>query len=167
MIVSRTCSAVCRPRPACRSGRPGSAHWQLPAVAIAGRHDQAARAIRLIERDDLPVVIGRVVAFQEVLFVSQDDADTLRSIKRLRQTLINELAIRPGDCCSASCSRSKDCRTSLRIVPITPRTPMTKAAISARAASEPVVLPKEIGGREGLEPTRYGDWEKNGRCIDF
>jgi len=28
-------------------------------------------------------------------------------------------------------------------------------------------LPKEIGGREGLEPTRYGDWEKNGRCIDF
>ncbi|MEM7280928.1 MAG: DUF1674 domain-containing protein [Pseudomonadota bacterium] len=27
--------------------------------------------------------------------------------------------------------------------------------------------PKEIGGREGLDPTRYGDWEKNGRCIDF
>ncbi|MEJ7746450.1 MAG: DUF1674 domain-containing protein [Luteimonas sp.] len=26
---------------------------------------------------------------------------------------------------------------------------------------------KEIGGREGLDPTRYGDWEKNGRCIDF
>ncbi len=25
----------------------------------------------------------------------------------------------------------------------------------------------EIGGREGPEPTRYGDWEKNGRCIDF
>ncbi len=27
--------------------------------------------------------------------------------------------------------------------------------------------PREIGGREGPEPTRYGDWEKNGRCIDF
>jgi len=27
--------------------------------------------------------------------------------------------------------------------------------------------PVEIGGRDGLEPTRYGDWEKNGRCIDF
>lgn len=26
---------------------------------------------------------------------------------------------------------------------------------------------KEIGGRDGLDPTRYGDWEKNGRCIDF
>ncbi|WP_158636396.1 DUF1674 domain-containing protein [Luteimonas marina] len=25
----------------------------------------------------------------------------------------------------------------------------------------------ETGGREGLDPTRYGDWEKNGRCIDF
>ena len=28
-------------------------------------------------------------------------------------------------------------------------------------------LPREIGGRKGPEPTRFGDWEKNGRCIDF
>jgi hypothetical protein len=27
--------------------------------------------------------------------------------------------------------------------------------------------PREIGGRPGPEPTRYGDWEKDGRCIDF
>ena len=27
--------------------------------------------------------------------------------------------------------------------------------------------PKEVGGRDGPDPTRYGDWEKNGRCIDF
>lgn len=27
--------------------------------------------------------------------------------------------------------------------------------------------PTEIGGRKGPEPVRYGDWEKNGRCIDF
>jgi hypothetical protein len=27
--------------------------------------------------------------------------------------------------------------------------------------------PREIGGRKGPEPTRFGDWEKNGRCIDF
>lgn len=27
--------------------------------------------------------------------------------------------------------------------------------------------PREIGGRKGPEPTRYGDWEKDGRCIDF
>ena len=25
----------------------------------------------------------------------------------------------------------------------------------------------EVGGRPGPEPTRYGDWERNGRCIDF
>ncbi|MFH0341932.1 MAG: DUF1674 domain-containing protein [Chromatiales bacterium] len=27
--------------------------------------------------------------------------------------------------------------------------------------------PKEIGGPGGPEPTRYGDWERRGRCIDF
>ncbi|MBX2837745.1 MAG: DUF1674 domain-containing protein [Gammaproteobacteria bacterium] len=27
--------------------------------------------------------------------------------------------------------------------------------------------PPEIGGQTGPEPTRYGDWEKNGRCTDF
>ncbi|MCK0070268.1 DUF1674 domain-containing protein [Kordiimonas laminariae] len=27
--------------------------------------------------------------------------------------------------------------------------------------------PKEIGGREGLEPTRYGDWEHGGIISDF
>ena len=26
---------------------------------------------------------------------------------------------------------------------------------------------REYGGPKGREPTRYGDWEKNGRCIDF
>ena len=26
---------------------------------------------------------------------------------------------------------------------------------------------KEIGGPKGPEPTRYGDWEKAGRCSDF
>lgn len=26
---------------------------------------------------------------------------------------------------------------------------------------------EEQGGPKGLEPTRYGDWEKNGRCVDF
>jgi hypothetical protein len=26
---------------------------------------------------------------------------------------------------------------------------------------------KEIGGPKGPEPTRFGDWERKGRCIDF
>ena len=27
--------------------------------------------------------------------------------------------------------------------------------------------PKEVGGPKGLEPTRFGDWERDGRCVDF
>lgn len=26
---------------------------------------------------------------------------------------------------------------------------------------------QEIGGRKGPSPTRYGDWEKDGRAVDF
>ena len=26
---------------------------------------------------------------------------------------------------------------------------------------------EEYGGQEGVDPTRYGDWEKGGRCTDF
>jgi hypothetical protein len=36
-----------------------------------------------------------------------------------------------------------------------------------KTASDTPKLPNEVGGRDGPEPTRYGDWEKNGRCIDF
>lgn len=37
------------------------------------------------------------------------------------------------------------------------------------AAERPRADPKsgESGGPKGLEPTRYGDWERNGRCTDF
>ena len=28
-------------------------------------------------------------------------------------------------------------------------------------------LPRELGGRDGPEPVRYGDWEKKGLAIDF
>jgi len=27
--------------------------------------------------------------------------------------------------------------------------------------------PLEVGGPKGPEPTRYGDWERRGRCVDF
>ena len=33
--------------------------------------------------------------------------------------------------------------------------------------NENVNIPKEQGGPKGPEPTRYGDWEKAGRCTDF
>ena len=28
-------------------------------------------------------------------------------------------------------------------------------------------LPKELGGRDGVDPVRFGDWEKKGIAIDF
>ena len=34
-------------------------------------------------------------------------------------------------------------------------------------APKPDDKPKEIGGRKGPDPTRFGDWEKDGRCVDF
>jgi hypothetical protein len=37
---------------------------------------------------------------------------------------------------------------------------------AARPAPRPV-SPPEIDGPAGPEPTRYGDWERKGRCIDF
>jgi len=62
-------------------------------------------------------------------------------------------------------------------------TPSTNSAAAAPAPSadgveqEPLepasagALPaaaREFGGRkDGTEPTRFGDWEKNGRCVDF
>ena len=36
----------------------------------------------------------------------------------------------------------------------------------AKTPPDPEAVP-EIGGRKGPDPTRYGDWEKDGRCIDF
>ena len=46
-------------------------------------------------------------------------------------------------------------------------TAVEQAAEAVEVEQKTETLPREIGGRDGLEPTRYGDWEKNGRCIDF
>ena len=49
-----------------------------------------------------------------------------------------------------------------------PRDPEPEATRPETPSQAPAQAPvEEIGGREGPEPTRYGDWEKNGRCIDF
>ncbi len=56
------------------------------------------------------------------------------------------------------------------------RKPVTDAAPGDQEAVAPPAeahrdalkrLPKEIGGPKGPEPTRFGDWERNGRCTDF
>lgn len=46
----------------------------------------------------------------------------------------------------------------------------TEATSEAPAPKKPqtgLETPAEIGGPEGPEPTRFGDWERNGRCYDF
>jgi hypothetical protein len=46
---------------------------------------------------------------------------------------------------------------------------MVPAAAPAQAhdMAAKAAPPVEIGGPAGPEPTRFGDWEKSGRCIDF
>ncbi|MGB0410041.1 MAG: DUF1674 domain-containing protein [Pikeienuella sp.] len=42
------------------------------------------------------------------------------------------------------------------------------AEVEARKKSAaPAALPTELGGRDGPEPTRFGDWEKDGVVSDF
>lgn len=40
-------------------------------------------------------------------------------------------------------------------------------AEARRRAHRPAALPPERGGRDGPEPTRFGDWEKDGIVSDF
>ncbi|WP_255536245.1 DUF1674 domain-containing protein [Pacificimonas pallii] len=40
----------------------------------------------------------------------------------------------------------------------------TEAATNVAADAQ---KQKEVGGRKGLDPTRYGDWEKGGIAVDF
>ena len=55
-------------------------------------------------------------------------------------------------------------QSATRHAPEDPRPGPEKPDRPAAPRSRPA---KEIGGQTGLEPTRYGDWERNGRCTDF
>ena len=44
---------------------------------------------------------------------------------------------------------------------------LAEAEARRKAAQNAKPLPKELGGRDGPEPVRYGDWEKKGLAIDF
>ena len=50
-------------------------------------------------------------------------------------------------------------------------TPAAKRALdeaeARRKAAKTEDAPTEVGGRGGADPARYGDWEINGRAIDF
>ncbi|MEP2640857.1 DUF1674 domain-containing protein [Roseobacter sp.] len=53
----------------------------------------------------------------------------------------------------------------------TPLPPAAKRALAEaedrRKKAAALELPTELGGRDGPEPVRYGDWEKKGLAVDF
>ncbi|MDE2136989.1 MAG: DUF1674 domain-containing protein [Gammaproteobacteria bacterium] len=51
--------------------------------------------------------------------------------------------------------------------PVPPPSAAVPAPVSGDPAAAPPARAREIGGVAGPDPTRFGDWEKNGRCIDF
>lgn len=52
-------------------------------------------------------------------------------------------------------------------LPPAARRALTEAAERRKAAAAAQPLPKEYGGRDGPEPVRFGDYEKNGLAVDF
>jgi hypothetical protein len=52
-------------------------------------------------------------------------------------------------------------------LPPAARRALAEAAARRKAAEAKAPLPSELGGRDGPEPVRYGDWEKKGLAIDF
>jgi hypothetical protein len=53
---------------------------------------------------------------------------------------------------------------------MTESTPKAEPAASRKDEAPPLQAkekPAEYGGPKGPEPTRYGDWERKGRCVDF
>lgn len=55
-----------------------------------------------------------------------------------------------------------------------PRKDLPPEALRALAEAEerrrkasPEIRPTELGGRDGPEPVRYGDWERKGLAVDF
>lgn len=52
-------------------------------------------------------------------------------------------------------------------LPPAARRALAEAEERRKAAEAGAKLPPELGGRDGPEPVRYGDWEKKGLAIDF
>jgi hypothetical protein len=67
--------------------------------------------------------------------------------------------------------QQSDARTDDRAdLPPAARRALAEAAERRRltgAEAERTPMPKELGGRAGPEPVRYGDWERNGIAVDF
>jgi hypothetical protein len=58
-------------------------------------------------------------------------------------------------------------RRSFDELPPAAQRALKEAEARHRAEKEPADQPREIGGRGGKDPARFGDWEIKGRTIDF
>ena len=54
-----------------------------------------------------------------------------------------------------------------KTLPPAARRALAEAAERRKLAEAQPAPPKELGGRDGLDPVRYGDWEKKGLAVDF
>jgi hypothetical protein len=61
--------------------------------------------------------------------------------------------------------RHKECAMDHKDLPPAAQRALAEAEERRKAATKP--MPKELGGRDGPEPVRYGDWERKGLAIDF
>lgn len=62
----------------------------------------------------------------------------------------------------------QDTTDTPRDLPPAAQRALAEAEARRRAIDEAAKsMPKELGGRDGPEPVRYGDWEKGGLAIDF
>jgi hypothetical protein len=67
-------------------------------------------------------------------------------------------------------AKSPDLTTDARTRPLSPAAERALAEAEARRKlyrEREAALPKEIGGRGGHDPNRYGDWEIKGLTSDF
>jgi len=84
-------------------------------------------------------------------------------LRQASKTVSRPIAAVPGRTYIARMTSKPDpASTTPEPPPSTPGTDPAPAPKAPDAAKVP-----EIGGRKGLDPTRYGDWEKDGRCVDF
>jgi len=72
-----------------------------------------------------------------------------------------------GDCMQNASEAGAETSNSAPPTSHSPPVPSDPSTGRAAPATSAPHQPLEIGGPPGPEPTRYGDWEKKGRCIDF
>ena len=60
-----------------------------------------------------------------------------------------------------------DAQPKAEVAPKPPQDAAKPASDEGEKAAQAPAQPGERGGPKGLEPTRYGDWERKGICYDF